>query len=108
MENCPNIPGLTDEQKESIRKLHVARMEKGIEHRSQMDVLNARKRAAMIKKDYNINEINRIIDEMGALNTAWMKEAVAHRAAVRNLLTDEQRIAFDSRSTRKPVMRGRR
>ncbi len=108
MQNCLNIEGLTTEQKEAIRKLHVARMENSIQHRSQMDVLQARKRNAMIAKDTDMNEVNKLIDEMGALRTAWMKEAVSHREEVRNLLTDEQRVLFDSRSAHRPMMRGRR
>jgi Spy/CpxP family protein refolding chaperone len=107
-ENCLNMEGLTEDQKAALRKLHVARMEKSIQHRSQMEVLQARKRSAMIMKDTNINEVNKIIDEMGALSTAWMKEAVAHREEIRKLLTDEQRVLFDSRSARAPMMRGRR
>ena len=108
MQNCLNIDGLTEDQKAALRKLHVARMEKSIQHRSQMEVLQARKRSAMIMKDTNVNEVNKIIDEMGALSTAWMKEAVAHREEIRKHLTDEQRVLFDSHSARKPMMRGRR
>ncbi len=108
MQNCLNIESLTAEQKDALKKMHVARMDKSIQHRSQMELLQARQRNAMIQKEPDMKEVNKIIDEMGALRTTGMKEAVAHRLAIRKMLTEEQRVIFDSRSTNRPMMRGRR
>ncbi len=108
MQNCLNIESLTTEQKDALKKMHVARMDKSVQHRSQMELLQARQRNAMIQKEPDMKEVNKIIDEMGALRTSWMKEAVAHRLAIRNMLTEEQRVMFDSRCTKRPMMRGRR
>jgi len=106
--NCMNIEGLTDEQREQLGQLQTARMEKSLQHRTQMDELRAKKRSAMIKKESNLEEVNNIIDEMESVRTAWMKENIAHMAEVRSILTEEQRVIFDSRRMNRPMMRGRR
>ena len=43
----------------------------------------------------NMNEINRTIDEIGALKTKMMKEHAALRQEIRKLLTKNQRLVFD-------------
>ncbi len=106
--NCLNIEGLSEEQREQIGKLQTARMEQSLEHRAHMDALRAKKRSAMIAKEPNLAEVNKIIDEMESARTAWMKENMAHMANIRSLLTDEQRAIFDSNRMNRPMMRARR
>ena len=62
----------------------------------------------MIAKEPNMSDVNTIIDEMESARAAWMKENAAHMAEVRNILTEEQRVIFDSRRMNRPMMRGRR
>jgi Spy/CpxP family protein refolding chaperone len=44
--------------------------------------------------------INSTIEDIGKLNTEMLKKRVAHELAVRSLLTDEQKAAFDARKYR--------
>lgn len=48
----------------------------------------------------DMNAINKSIDEMGANRTKMMKKREAHRQAIREILTDDQKVYFDSRRGR--------
>jgi Spy/CpxP family protein refolding chaperone len=105
LEDCI-IPDLTEEQQVQMKELRLARLEKSTQHRNQMDELRARKRNLMTQNDVDNEAINAIIDEMTSLSNVQMKEAVKQRQAVRNILTDEQRVIFDSRNGRRQGGRG--
>jgi len=99
------IESLSQEQRDKIRELQVQRREQSLKHRAEVDELRARKRNLMVDKDSDMGAVNRVIDQMTARQAQWMKENAAHRQAIRNLLTDEQRIIFDSQTAGRPVMR---
>jgi Spy/CpxP family protein refolding chaperone len=103
---CMAIEDLTPEQTEKIRALHLSRMEASALHRANMDELQAKKRGLMLAQNPDIAEVDRLIDEMSSLRAQWMKDNAAHRQEVRNMLSDEQRIIFDTKSAGRPVMRG--
>lgn len=103
---CMAIEDLTPEQQEKIRALHLNRMEASALHRASMDELQAKKRGLMLAQNPDMAEVDRLIDEMSALRAQWMKDNAAHRQEVRNMLSDEQRIIFDTKPTGRPVMRG--
>jgi Spy/CpxP family protein refolding chaperone len=100
LEECI-VPDLTEEQQAKMKELQLARLEKSTQYRNQMDELRARKRNLMTKTDVDNEAIHAIIDEMTSLSNAQMKEAVKQRQAIRNILTDEQRVIFDSRNERR-------
>ncbi|MFP4690702.1 MAG: Spy/CpxP family protein refolding chaperone [Bacteroidales bacterium] len=95
---CQMIPDLTEEQEEQIRSLRLDQLERNTEHRNAMDELRARRRSLMTESDPDMSAVNNVIDEMTALRNAQMKENVNHHLAVRELLTEEQRVIFDSRT----------
>lgn len=101
MEDCLFIDDLTEEQEAQIKAIRLQGLEQRTAHRSQMDELRARKRNLMTQAQADTDAINSIIDEMTSLKNTQMKERVAHRQAIRELLTEEQRILFDSRTTRR-------
>lgn len=105
LEGCI-IPDLTEEQEAQFNVLRLERLESHTQHRNQMDELRARKRNLMTQKDSDMDAIEAIIDEMTAAKNAHMKEAAKHRQAIRSMLTDEQRIIFDSRHTNRPGGKG--
>lgn len=105
LEECI-LPDLTEEQEAQMKELRLARLESSTRHRNQMDELRARKRNLMTQSSVDNDAISNIIDEMTALKNAQMKEAVNKRQAVRNMLTEEQRVIFDSRQARRPGQRG--
>lgn len=102
---CQMIPDLTEEQEAQIKSLRLEQLERNTQHRNAMDEMRARKRSMMTEADPDMSAVNNVIDEMTALRNAQMKENVNHRQAVRELLTEEQRVIFDSRTGR--MNRGR-
>lgn len=106
-DQCLAIAGLSDAQQEAISALHAKRLEQGVQHRAQMDVLRAQKRELTIQASPDMAQVNAVIEEMESLRTAHLKDAAAHRQEVRALLTDEQRAIFDARATG-PMGRGGR
>lgn len=102
---CQGLDDLTPEQMEQIRELNLSRMEASALHRANMDELQAKKRGLMMGQNPDMAEVDRVIDEMSAMRAQWMKDNAAHRQQVRNLLTDEQRIVFDSQTAGRPAMR---
>lgn len=92
------IPGLTDDQKEKIRDLRTAHLKEVAPIRSEIRVNNAKIDALMIGDEPDMGAIDKLIDDNGTLRTDIRKKSVAHRLAVRNLLTDEQKVFFDART----------
>ena len=97
---CQMIPDLTEEQEAEIKSLRLEQIERNTAHRNAMDELRARKRSLMTEADPDMSAVNNVIDEMTALRNTQMKQNVNHRQAVRELLTEEQRVIFDSRTGR--------
>ncbi len=95
-EYCLMLPDLTEEQQADIRELRLQQIERNTNYRNQMAELRARKRTLMTAAE-DTESMNELIDEMTALRNVHMKENVQHRQALRELLTDDQRIIFDSK-----------
>ncbi len=103
---CLNLDDLSEEQESKITELRTAQLGQRLEHRNQMDELRARKRTLQTQPDADLSAINQVIDQMSDLRSDMMKQAAAHRQQVRELLTDEQRVIFDSRTMRAGAGRG--
>lgn len=105
---CQNIPDLTEKQQEQINDLRLQMQEKSNNHRAKMDELRAKKRSLSLESNPNMNAINSVIDEMSAKQTQHLKDIEQHRQDIRKILTDEQRVIFDSRPPRGPRSGGKR
>ena len=101
---CKNIPNLTEDQQTKIEKLRTAHMKDVLDHRNQMGEKRAKLQTLQTADNVNMDEINILIEEMGKIRIEKQKKAAAHRQSVRNLLTDEQKVYFDSRMGRKGGM----
>ncbi len=99
MTYCMMLPDLTEEQEEQIRSLRLAQIERSTKHRAEMAELRARKRNLMT--GVSDGDIDGLIDQMTTLRGERMKENVKHHQAVRELLTEEQRILYDSKVMRR-------
>jgi Spy/CpxP family protein refolding chaperone len=95
--NDCNIPDLTEEQKTKIEALRVAHLKEMQTLRNQMGELKAKARTLATADKYDEKAVNANIDEMTKLQNLMMKKKSAHRNSVRNLLTDRQKLVFDSR-----------
>ena len=87
---------LTDAQQEQIKTLRLSFQEETLPLKNELREKKARMQTLTTAKDANMKGINQLADEMGALRTNLMKKHLAHQQEVRKVLTDEQRIIFDS------------
>ena len=91
-----NIPGLTDEQKEEIKKVRLEARKETLPVRNEMKEKRARLNTLRTAEKADMNEIYKVVDDIGALQTQLMKNRENTRQQVRNLLNEEQRLFFDS------------
>jgi len=99
---CLNIPELTKEQEAKIKAFRTERINQTTAHRAQMDELRARQRSLRLAENPNMAEIDRVIDQMASLRAEHMKANTAHHQSIREVLTPDQRVYFDSRTGNRP------
>ncbi len=91
------LPNLTDEQNAKIETMKIEHLKVRNQHQAEMAELRASKRKLMIAEKPDQKAIDAVLEKMGAKQTEMHKAAAAHKLAIRNLLTDEQKVVFDSR-----------
>jgi Spy/CpxP family protein refolding chaperone len=99
---CLNIPELTQEQQTKIQAIRTERINQTTAHRAQMDELRARQRTLRLAENPNMAEIDKVIDQMASLRAEHMKANAAHHQSIREVLTPDQRVIFDSRTANRP------
>jgi len=95
-----DLPNLTDEQKEKISDLRTENMKVMLQKRNQVHEKMAKLRTLETAEKADMKAINGLIDEISEIKADMAKQQAAHRQQVRKLLTDEQRVIFDSRPHR--------
>ena len=105
---CENIPDLTEDQQSQIQTLRTAHWKEMQKFRNDLGEKSARLQTLQTAENVNMNEMNNLIEEMGTVRTKKQKKAMAHRMDVRNLLTDDQRVYFDSRAGKRGAGMGNR
>ena len=88
------IPNLSDEQKGKLEKLHAEHQKMMTEAKANMEK-QALEMKALMKDPVDVKKIEAKIDEIAMMKAAMQKKCLAHRLAVRALLTDEQKAKFD-------------
>ena len=96
-----NLPGLTDEQRTQIRDIMLNTRKEMLPIQNELREKQAQLRTLTTGDNIDMETANTVIEEIGALRTKMMKNRIASRQEVRNLLTEEQRIIFDSRTPMK-------
>lgn len=91
------IPNLTDDQKAKIKAQQVAFGKEALPLANQLAEKRAHLRTLQTAQTYDANAVNATIDDISKTESQLMKKRAANREAIRKLLTDEQRLAFDSR-----------
>lgn len=99
---CINIPELTQEQEAKIQAIRAERINQTTAHRAKMDELRASQRKLRLAENPNMAEIDKVIDQMASLRARHMKANAAHHQSIREVLTPEQRVMFDSRTGDRP------
>lgn len=91
------IPGLSDGQKDEIKKLRLEMTKESTSIRNQIAEKRARLNTLKAQDKVDMSAINKTIDEIAALQAQQMKAKANFHVKVRALLNDEQKVAFDSR-----------
>jgi len=97
--NCAYL-NLTPEQQAQITNLRTAIMQQNLPLRNQLGEMRAKMKTLQTGDNQDVKAINKLIDEMSSVRAQLMKNAAAHRLAVRNILTDEQKVLFDARASK--------
>ena len=85
-----NIPNLSEEQKAKLEKLHAEHMKLMAAAKPDMEK-QAQAMMALMKDPVDVKKIEAKIDEIAKMKADMMKKCLAHRLAVKALLTDEQK-----------------
>jgi Spy/CpxP family protein refolding chaperone len=94
--NCA-LPGLTDDQVKQIDQLKLKHLKEILPLQNTLKEKQARLRTLETAEKADMAAINKTIDEMAVLRADIMKKKASHHQEVRKLLTEEQRIVFDTR-----------
>lgn len=97
---CQMIPDLTEDQETKIQALRLDHMKEMTAFRNQMNELKAKKQSLMTSDNTDMKDLNATIDQITGVHNKMMKASAKHHQDVRNLLTDEQKVYFDSRPMR--------
>jgi len=95
------IPNLTDEQQQKINDLRVKHIKDVTPLKNELGEKRAKMRTLQSADKPDLNAINKLIDEMAAVRAQIQKKAAAHRVEVASLLTEEQRVYFNTHQGRK-------
>ena len=87
---------LTDEQKEQVQEIHLNGQKAMLPMRNQLREEMARLRTLTTSENYDEQAVQETIQTIAGLRADMMLEQVSHHQEIRELLTDEQRIKFDS------------
>ncbi|NOQ25279.1 MAG: periplasmic heavy metal sensor [Bacteroidales bacterium] len=99
-QSCQMIPDLTEDQESKIESLRLEKMKEMTAFRNQVNELKAKKQTLMTSDNSDSKEINTVIDQMTDIHNKMMKASAKHHQDVRNLLTDDQKVIFDSKPMR--------
>jgi len=91
-----NIPDLTEAQQKQIDELRTAHQKEMLQYRNQMQEKQAKLNTLRTADKADMAAIDKMIDEIGTLHTQMMKAKENHRQKVRSLLTEQQRVYFDT------------
>jgi Spy/CpxP family protein refolding chaperone len=89
------ISNLTDEQQSALKKLQIAHQKEMLPLRNELGEKKAKMKTLQTADNSDLKAINALIDEMSSIKTTMAKAKAAKHQAIRNLLTDEQRLQFD-------------
>jgi len=98
---------LSEAQQEKIKELHLKTQKEAIQPNNQLNENRAKMRTLSTADKPDMKAINSLIDESAKVQADLQKMRAANHQEVRAMLTDEQRIIFDSNPRRDQMMRHR-
>jgi len=89
---------LSEEQLQKIGELRTKNLKEMLPITNEMQEKRAHLKTLTTAERVNQKEIDKVIDEIAMLTAKQMKAKIAHQQEMRSLLTEEQRVIFDSKS----------
>jgi len=96
--HMPMIPDLTDMQREQIDKLRTEHLKVMLPLKNQVTEKEAKLQTLSTAENIDMKAINKLIEEIGQVKIKMMKEQAVQHQKIRKLLTESQRLVFDTRS----------
>jgi Spy/CpxP family protein refolding chaperone len=90
-----NIPDLTEAQKTKLQDMRTANMKEMLPIRNELKEKEARLHTLSTGEKVNMDEVSKLIDEIGAIKTSTAKKRAKHHQEIRLSLTEDQRVFFD-------------
>ena len=97
IDRMAKLMDLSDQQKEQIQETMLATRQKLLPLQNQMGEQMARLRTLRTSDEVDMEAINAVTEDLGDIRVEMMKKRLASEQKIRALLTEEQRIVFDSR-----------
>ena len=96
---------LDEKQREEFQKIRTAQMKENTQFRNLLREKRAKLEVLQTADKPEMKEINKVIDEIAAIQAQEMKSQAANRQKIRSLLTEEQRVRFDAIGANRGDMR---
>jgi Spy/CpxP family protein refolding chaperone len=96
---------LDEKQRAELQKIRTEQLKESTQFRSLLREKRAKLETLQIADKPDMREINKLIDEIAAVQAQEMKAQAANRQKIRGLLTDEQRVRFDAMDANREGMR---
>jgi Spy/CpxP family protein refolding chaperone len=103
---CQSIPDLTPDQQAKMETLRTKHIKEVTPLRNELAEKKARLRTLQSADKPDLNSINKVIDEMSAIRANMQKKGAAHRAEISSLLTDDQRVHFNAKFSKRMGNKG--
>ena len=101
-----DLPGLTGDQKDKIYKSDMEHMKMMTPLHNQVAEKKARLQTLLTTMPFDAKAADQIAEELGKIGSNILKETISHDQELRNLLTPQQQVLFDTRP--KPFLRRER
>jgi len=92
---------LSDEQKDQIKEIMLEGKKEAIPFQNQLGEKKARMKTLSSGDTYDVEALNGLADEMAELHASLKKIQIEKRGEIRALLTEDQKVIFDSMPDRK-------
>lgn len=89
---------LTDEQKAELKEIHLAQMKLVQPMKDEISINKAKINAQIHKDNPDMKEITSLVEANGKILTEIQVNSIESKIKMRALLTDEQKVMFDSKS----------
>lgn len=98
-QRCMGIMGLdlSEEQIGKMEEFRTNHLKEMLPIRNEMQEKRAHLRTLTTAENVNQKEIDKVVDEIANLTSKQMKLKIAHQQQMRALLTDNQRVLFDTK-----------